>query len=72
MTVRPPTLKDCGYQSWGQGIAPKWLTASLVPRALPDSALQGPGPELFNTAAGGGFREAAGGGSGRPVLSQCP
>lgn len=48
------------------------LTAPALPRALWDPALQGPGPELLNTAAGGSLGKAAGGSPGRPVLSQRP
>lgn len=40
-------------------------------RALWDPALQGPSPELLNTAAGGGLCKAAGGSPRCPVLSQC-
>lgn len=47
------------------------LTDPALPRALWDPALQGPSPELLNTAAGGGLRKAAGGSPRCPVLSQC-
>lgn len=47
------------------------LTDPALPRALWDPALQGPSPELLNTAAGGGLCKAAGGSPRCPVLSQC-
>lgn len=56
----------------GEAVSPRaGLIDPALPRALWDPALQGPSPELLNTAAGGGLRKAAGGSPRCPLLSQC-
>lgn len=68
-----PNSKGSRSQDRGLGGSPRaGLTAPTLPRALWDPALQGPSPELLNTAAGGGLSKAAGGSPRCPVLSQCP